>query len=301
MPNGTLFEWLEILNAEVYVDVDKIRRLAQYRGIPREVRGEVWKYLLGVELADRSHEVAVDQAHQEEYAHIDKHHSEYARRVHRDTDRYLARQSATLQAAGSGGGGGLSVRLTRDDDAPVLENVLNAYLNRHTAVEYHAALVPLCAPLVATLDRESDVFFCFERITAALDEYTLEHPVNTRVARFITLFRLTLPELFNYFQEEEVDMNEWISSWLLGLLTRELPLDNIISLWDHYFSHDTFIHFHTYVGLAILKFCRPSLEELEQSEIRTFLLHLPRLDIAQVIVVANNIQTEIQKQDRLDI
>ncbi|KAJ1910217.1 hypothetical protein IWQ60_010770 [Tieghemiomyces parasiticus] len=300
MPGGTLYELLETLNAEVYVDVDKLRQLARY-GVPKEVRGEVWKYLLGVELADRSHEVTMDRAGQEEYARIEKHHSEFARHIRRDTERYLQRYLATVTlTAGSNGNGGRNDPLLSLADASAFESVISAYLHRNSGVEYSSAMVPLCAPLVATLERESDVFFCFERIMNVLKDFSREHSIKTRVAEFITLFRRTLPGLFNYFQEEEVELSEWSSSWLHFLLTKELPLETTIRLWDYYFSHNDFLHFHTYVCLAILKFFQPDLEELEHSEIRSFLSHLPSLNIEQSIVMATNIQTEIQKQDQLD-
>ncbi|CAG8543227.1 3776_t:CDS:2, partial [Scutellospora calospora] len=45
-------EFEDILNAEVYVDLDKLRESARH-GVPMKVRGEVWKYLLGVNPADR--------------------------------------------------------------------------------------------------------------------------------------------------------------------------------------------------------------------------------------------------------
>jgi len=45
---STVEEYLEVMNAEVYVDIYKLRDMARH-GIPDPVRGEVWKYLLGVQ------------------------------------------------------------------------------------------------------------------------------------------------------------------------------------------------------------------------------------------------------------
>jgi len=40
------------MNAEVFVELDKLKDVAKH-GIPDAVRGEVWKYLLGVQHPDK--------------------------------------------------------------------------------------------------------------------------------------------------------------------------------------------------------------------------------------------------------
>jgi hypothetical protein len=35
----------------------------------------------------------------------------------------------------------------------------------------------------------------------------------------------------SYFEEEEVDLNEWATSWLQYLLAKELTFDNLVRLW----------------------------------------------------------------------
>ena len=45
-------EYHELMNAEVFVEIDKLRDIAKH-GVPDTVRGEVWMYLLGVQLSDK--------------------------------------------------------------------------------------------------------------------------------------------------------------------------------------------------------------------------------------------------------
>ena len=40
----------------------------------------------------------------------------------------------------------------------------------------------------------------------------------------------------NYFEEEEVDLNEWVTSWLQHLLSREMKFEDIVRLWGKYFK-----------------------------------------------------------------
>lgn len=104
------------------------------------------------------------------------------------------------------------------------------------------------------------------------------------MAKFMTLFHTCIPDLYSYFEEEEVNIKEWAASALQFVLSRELTLDNTMRLWDTYFSIPDagWIDLHPYFCLAILKHMKEGFEDLEESEIRTTLMRLPALDIDQV-------------------
>ena len=51
---------------------------------------------------------------------------------------------------------------------------------------------------------------------------------------------------------------------------------------DTYFASPDPLDFHPYVCLAILTTCKESLEELDQSEVRSMLLSLPVMDVDRV-------------------
>ncbi|KAG2213312.1 hypothetical protein INT46_007525 [Mucor plumbeus] len=252
-----LNDFNEILQSEVYVDLERLRILARH-GIPTELRGEVWKFLLGVEQADRSKELSSSKARSEEYDQIDKTDPEIARKV-------------------------------RGEVSP--------FLNTNRDVEYHPALVSLSAPFIHALEKECDAYFCFERLMQAImDEYDTNNNVKEHVANFMTLFRYVLPDLRNYFEEEEVDLNEFTTSWLQYLLSKEMKFDNLVRLWDSYFSMPDPLEFHPFVCLAILRNARENLEDLEQSEIRTMLLRLPFMDMQPIIAEAYNLRHETMER-----
>ncbi|KAJ2769869.1 hypothetical protein IWQ56_002384 [Coemansia nantahalensis] len=270
----------EVLDSEVFVDVNRLRKCAR-QGVPDELRGEVWKYLLGVEKSDRSNEISQRRARHEAYREIDKENVDVSKRVRGEVSRYLQR--------------------TRKEDlldphaAPaIFEAVICAYLNCNNHVEYSPALVQICAPFVITMKTECDVYSCFERLVDILSESMLAVNINKRVAQFLSYFRTLLPELYSYFEEEELDVGEWASSWLRNLLAKELPTPCVLVLWDIYFSQPDFTEFHPFVCLAILRQLKDSLEDLEQSEIRSMLLRLPKLNIVRIVSQAHNIRSEIQ-------
>ncbi|KAJ2157715.1 hypothetical protein GGF46_004318, partial [Coemansia sp. RSA 552] len=273
-------ELVELLESEVFIDINKLRKCAR-QGVPDELRGEVWKYLLGVEKSDRANELTQRRARYESYREIDKENVEVSKRVRGEVNRYLARTKKE--------------DLLDPHTAPaVFETVICAYLNCNNHIEYSPALVQICAPFVITMKAEYDVYSCFERLVDTLSESSLASNINKRVAQFLSYFRTLLPDLYNYFEEEELDVGEWASSWLRNLLAKELPTACVLTLWDVYFSLPDFIDFHPFVCLAVLQHLKDSLEDLEQSEIRSMLLRLPKLNILRIVSHAHNIRSEIQ-------
>ncbi|KAI8639485.1 rab-GTPase-TBC domain-containing protein [Parasitella parasitica] len=242
-----LNDFNEILQSEVYVDLERLRILARH-GVPNELRGEVWKFLLGVEQADRSKELTSSKARSEEYDQIDKTDPDLARKVRGEVSRYQLR---TPELAGK-------------HYAERFTNIITAFLNTNRDVEYHPALITLSAPFIYTLEKECDAYFCFERLMQAI--------------------------------EEEVDLNEFTTSWLQYLLSKEMKFANLVRLWDSYFAMPDPLEFHPFVCLAILRNARENLEDLEQSEIRTMLLRLPCMDMQPILAEAYNLRHETMER-----
>ncbi|KAG0183943.1 hypothetical protein DFQ28_000423 [Apophysomyces sp. BC1034] len=234
-----LNDFNEILQSEVHVDLERLRLLARH-GIPSHIRGEAWKYLLGIQEADRSKELTSSKARSEEYEQIDKHDPEISKRIRGEVSRYLRR-------------------------TPELQG--NNYP---------------------------------EQLESMSDEYYTNSTIKERVASFMTLFRYVHPELCNYFEDEEVDLNEWATSWLQHLLAKEMKFENLVRLWDTYFAIPDLLDFHPFVCLAILRIARENLEDLEQSEIRTMLLRLPNMDMRGVIAEAYNIRHETMERQMFE-
>ncbi|KAJ3221256.1 hypothetical protein HK099_003664 [Clydaea vesicula] len=157
----------------------------------------------------------------------------------------------------------------------ILENVVSCYLQLHKNIDYSQSLVFLCGP------------FCLT------EHHYLQHSLSDRIANFLMLFRVLLPELYTHFEEEDLNFHEWTTTWFSNLLSKELPLECVLRLWDTYFSISDGYSLHTYVCLAVLNYMKENLEELEQSEIRGALNKLPNLDMDQVIGQAFNFKNEV--------
>lgn len=148
--------------------------------------------------------------------------------------------------------------------------------------EYHPDMVYLCAPFVKCIRAETGMYFAFEKLLTTMEAHHVHHPLPSRISTFLTLFRTTLPELYAYFDEEEVDVIGLASAWLRHLLAAEMRIEDLMRLWDTYFAMPDFLDLHTYVCLAILTNCKDALEELDQSEAKSMLSSLPPLDVDRV-------------------
>ncbi|KAF9948117.1 hypothetical protein BGZ65_008296 [Modicella reniformis] len=156
-------------------------------------------------------------------------------------------------------------------------------------------MVNLCAPFVYSIKREWDAHLCFEKMVIMLDDHFNDESINEAVAKFMTLFHTCIPDLYSYFEEEEVDIREWAASALQFVLSRELSLENTMRLWDTYFAipEGGWMDLHPFACLAILKQLKEGFEDLEQSEIRTMMMRLPQMDMDQIINEAFNLRHEI--------
>lgn len=226
----------------------------------------------------------------------------------------------------------------------MLDRVSTSY--RHVficwCIQFSTGVIYLCAPLAYTLQNETDVYAAFETLMRHLDkEYfdgqsmsyhqnfwnstQMARPrtsfaptkvLSDRVLHFMTLFRVAIPDLWNYFQEEEVSCLNWVTSWHQFLLSKELNLECVLRLWDFYWTiienpHEM-LDFHAFVCLgtyraspvlyeelmffsylAILRQCKDQLEELEHSEIQSFLCRLPPLQIDILLQSAMSIRHEL--------
>jgi hypothetical protein len=178
----------------------------------------------------------------------------------------------------------------------MLEQVVSRYLQNHQALEYTPSLIPLCGPLVYTFQTESESYFALDRVLQMIDEWFSEIDQDQQIANFLMLFRLLLPALYNHFQDEEVNTNELVSDWFRTLFSKQLPLECVLRLWDTYFSSPEKLSLHVYVCLAVLSHFKEDLEDLEQSDIQSFMQRLPAVNIDAVLAQAYQLKFELMER-----
>jgi hypothetical protein len=139
-------------------------------------------------------------------------------------------------------------------------------------------------------------------LTSVLPTEAAKYPATHRISQFLSAFRLVMPDLASYFDDEGIGGwgDDWVGGWAGWFCAKELSGkvndDAKARLWDVYFSSPTTItssddgesglgeDLHIYVCIALLKSCADALEVLEQSEIRTLLQQLPPVEDVEGIL-----------------
>ncbi|EST08234.2 Rab-GTPase-TBC domain protein [Kalmanozyma brasiliensis GHG001] len=99
MSSATVEEFVELLNAEQHVDLQKLRDLARH-GVQPSVRGEVWLYLLGVLSDDKGQEMTSVRSKFLAYEALDKHNPALEKRVRSECQRYYQKRLGTRPPPG---------------------------------------------------------------------------------------------------------------------------------------------------------------------------------------------------------
>ncbi|WVQ67657.1 uncharacterized protein L199_005860 [Kwoniella botswanensis] len=165
------------------------------------------------------------------------------------------------------------------------ENTKNSYYGDEC--EDKNNWIYLVTPFICVLSRPVGVFLGFQKLMKRMKTFP---SIPSRLASFLTLFRISLPELHSYCEDEQVPYIQVAMSWMTTLLAKEMWLSDVLRLWDAYLASDDMFALHCYVCVAILSTCKETLEELDGSEAKLFLLDLPPLDVDRLLQDAANLR-----------
>ncbi|KJE94411.1 hypothetical protein CAOG_05054 [Capsaspora owczarzaki ATCC 30864] len=283
-------DFQEVLGQESYVDMDRLKDLAVH-GIPDEVRADVWRYLLRVAQPDKSQEVTSTLARSQEY-------SEQRRRDQLDLSASDAIPVKRVRGEIKRFQDGVEF-FQQQSTQRLFENVVSVFLSRNSDLaDFTGSVVPLCGPVIfAFEDNEAEAFHAFSQLMRQVQPRLPPPATNKLVADLMAVFRATQSELYSHFEQEELEPNEWAVPWLQSLLAKELPLSCVVRLWDTYLAQDDGFALHPYVCLAILAYCKETIEELEYADLLAYLQHLPEMDMDRIIAHAHNIWHEVISQN----
>jgi len=301
-------EFTEVLESETHVDMDKLLSLCRH-GVPDRLRREAWKYLLGVSRPEKSDELSRRKRMGQEYLELvrawqSNPQSELTRRIKGD----ISKEERARRTEGD--------FFCDPQTKQLLERLLRCYLHRQGAeFQFQTGMVHLVAPFVYVYQTaETDAFYCFQGLMKRLEPGLTFEGCKEQTVTFMTLLRHTLPELYQYLEEDQCAGGQWLTSWLQFLLARELPLPCVLRLWDTYFSLRHFssqqashpgVHtgvlpreaslqeLHLFVCIAILEACHEDLMELDDAELLWYLQHLPTMDMGQLVMQAFNIRSDV--------
>lgn len=293
-----------VIDAETHVDLPKLRRAAR-GGVPASTRAHVWPYLLGVWAPEKFDEVTARRRLQDDYTKVlgraldvvgangSGIDSDVARRVRSELKRRASRDMTQVVPSERFWHVArvVAAQLLTADEAAADDEGTSSY-------EYSPGMVSLASQFVAVCLTEVEAYHCYASLMRRHQHLFTSDGLADATGRFLMLFRVLLPEVYDAFESEEVDARAWLPAWLQGLLARQLPVECSRRLWDTYLTGlDTEgegLDLHPYVCLAILDCLQEQLQEVEAPEMLAVLAHLPELDIDQCITRACNYRDDVK-------
>jgi hypothetical protein len=264
----------EILNYETHVDIERLREIVYIEGgLSQDKRNLIWSFLLNVKSFDKSNESLNLKILKDTYTSPN------------DINRVEIFQDL------------LKYKYYNGNHRKKYERILNRHLNDNGEV-YHSDLIYFVSPFIESIEMEYECSQCFEKFMKLFHNYFQVESINLRYSRFNMLFRLTQPQLYQHFVEEELEENDWALGWISTLLSRVLPISCVIRLFEVFFSLNDF-ELHIYIALALLQHLKTSLLARTYSELLPLLNDLPEVDVDKMVKQAINIREFVKEKEIL--
>lgn len=257
-----------------HVDLEEIRRLG-WKSIPRCIRPESWRLLLGY--------LPTSRARQPET--LRRKRSEYLNYISKYFDQgEFSRDESELQTFHQ-----IEVDVPRTSPGvplfqepriqEMLTRILYIWAIRHPASGYVQGMNDLVVPFIcvflseyvgdadvpscdvtsvskACLDCvEADSFWCVTKLLDSIqDNYTFAQPgIQRMIFKLKEVVNCVDKPLYRHLEAQQVEFIQFSFRWMNCLLLREMELDLCLRLWDTYLAEgDGFSTFHVYVCAAFL-------------------------------------------------
>ncbi|KAJ9440948.1 GTPase-activating protein gyp1 [Diplonema papillatum] len=283
------------LEAEMVVDLDRLRE-ASKDGIPVNSRKNVWKYLLLVTTVDKSEEMTLARKKEDEYfGHL---------KLEGECD--LLRSLMTVFQAQFLANPHEAYR--RDLARCVLKVFLSSHtclvadsVNPVTEAAWCRSVTSIVNQFIGVMGDPVSTYHAFANFFERLHgNTTFLALVRDSVATLSMLFRITQPALYQSFDAEEVNPNEWALEWFSTMLAGQLRANDVRRLWDVYLvDMAEATELHIYVCLALLQIYSERLMELERTGILKLLNNLPPSPMQKVINLARSIREDVLSRELL--
>jgi len=296
----------KMVEEDAIVDLEALKKLA-WQGIPLEYKSIVWKILLKyIPLNKESRESTVSRKRQEYANFVEMYYSNM------ETNSLDDHERKTFEVIKK------DVYRTQPDSPlfqqktiqEMLIKILWVWNVRHPASGYVQGINDLTTPFIAAfiieyipdfnLDTfavgsdfstkltpenlsklEADIYWCLSKILdGILDNYTFSQSGTQRTLNKIKDITKKIDiELFQHFEENQIDFSYFSFRWIFCLLVREFPLKVGLRLFDTYIADEQgFSVFHLYVCAALLLKWSLKIKKMNFTDIMLFLQNMPTKD-----------------------
>uniref|UniRef100_A0A182T604 TBC1 domain family member 15 n=1 Tax=Anopheles maculatus TaxID=74869 RepID=A0A182T604_9DIPT len=237
-------------------DPERIKEIIFRGGIKQDIRAEVWKYLLGLDV----------------WEHTAQQRDE--RRAHKTQEYFQMKfQWLTMTATQEHNFTGYRERkcqIEKDvkrtdrtydffagDDNPnlaKLQDILMTYVMYNFDLGYVQGMSDLLAPILSLVQNEAESFWCFvgfmHKVFANFD--IDQKGMKQQLEHLRVLLSFVNERLFNYMRENQSENMYFCFRWLLVWFKREFSNADIMQLWEVLWTGLPCPNFHLFVCVAIL-------------------------------------------------
>jgi len=283
--NEKIKKYLSILDKDI-INLDALRYLS-HSGIPEELRGIVWKYLLGYLPCNKSEQKDYLNNKRNDYIkYVDKIYPKIENNKVVGTEDALWDQIyvdviRTFPM-------GMEQFCENEYVRECLCRILYVYSTVHQRKNYWQGLNEIPVPflisfvsfyigcslrelnnlsndaikdILSSKSIEADTYWCVCKFVKGLqfnNEYVVHKYGDIKadpiLQRFELLCSMVDQDLLNNLKKKGVEFIFFAFRWMVCLLTREIPIIGIMRLWDSYFSEgeENVLSFHLYISVSFL-------------------------------------------------
>lgn len=232
-----------------------LRKAIFFGGIDKNLRAEIWPFLLGMFEFESSEEdrLEIEKTKTAEYEEIKK---KRASMTKEEKELFWKNVRCTVEKD--------VIRTDRSNpyfhgknnpNLDVMCNILLNYAVYNPAQGYNQGMSDLLAPIMVELQNECESFWCF----ASLMENVIfvsspkDEDMERQLAYLRELMKLMLPGFWKHLEKIENSMELlFCHRWILLCFKREFPEADALRIWEACWAHYQTDYFHLFVCLAII-------------------------------------------------
>ena len=203
-----------------------------------------------------------------------------------------------------------------------LRRILFLYANEHSDVHYIQGMNEIIAIIFYIFSKddnpfiekykESDSYFIFEKLMEEIKDIFIMENINysqlfikEQIEQIKKILKKIDLELINYFEDIGVEIDNFVTRWLLVLFAQEFTMDVAVNFYDRVFTQKNKIKFICYISAAIIEKNKNTLIKLDNGGIMEWAQELQNkmneIDITNIVQLALKIQKQYNKNEKNSI
>ncbi|KAI9320674.1 rab-GTPase-TBC domain-containing protein [Dichotomocladium elegans] len=180
-----------------------------------------------------------------------------------------------------------------------LSKILKAYSHYNPDLEYCQGMGRLAGCMLMHMPAEDSFWLFVATIDRYMNGYFNESLSQIRIDAYIIgeLLKDHQPKLAQHLENNDVHPIMYIAQWFMTAFTLTLPWNSVLRVWDVFYFEGSKVFYR--ISLAILEICKEHLLTScpTNSEILTFLLHIPHKYLKPDILLDAAFRIKLSKTD----